>query len=364
MSASLSEMRERLDPCATGNARLAQVRIVLPKRGLPLLLALLGVAGMIMSAAEPDPKGAEEVPPQASSLLAEEIEAATQREAPGEEDEPAALAPVFYCNSSDPFVMLDEAKIQIGEGKVRRAAAMLEVIEADPADPYATEELQIQRLLLAGALLNAAGAVLKDAEAANYSDSKYSSWLRGEVERYAAGYSRLGQAYLNSLADGQDCDFIRFRLPRVTADHLSDAVLYSDPQVLRAAVQNWDEGKTGLGKGLIGTQARVALVLGAAAFYDLTQSAATIEGVSARLQNGVPLDKAVLLDWLAQTAADQADTAGQPLRSFQRAVDAQLGGLLQPGSLLRQRYDKRNGQPESDGDQADKTQGSSNSKGH
>lgn len=289
--------------------------------------------------AEPEP----ELPPAASQVLAEELEAATAAEPVVEDEEPAAIAPIFLSNSDDPYVMLDEAKLSIGDGKLRRASEMLAVIDPAGAEDFVAEELLFQRLLLAGAFLNSAGSVLKDAQNAGYADSAYAAWLHAEGERYARDYSALAGQYLAATADGLACDFVRFRLPRVTADHLSDAVLYSDPQVLRAAVQNWDEAKTGLGKGLIGTQARVALVLGAATFYDMPHGAATLEGASMRLRNGVPLDERAVLDWLAQTAYDQQAVGGGGLREVRDAADARLEPLLRtPGSVLRQRYDRRN----------------------
>lgn len=287
----------------------------------------------------------QDLPVDDAGILAEELAAATAGEAPAvEEEEPAGIAPVFLCNSDDPYVMLDEAKLAIGDGKLRRASGMLAVIQPDGAEDFVVEELLFQRLLLAGAFLNSAGSVLKDAQNAGYADSAYAAWLHTEGGRYARDYTALAEQYFAATSEGLDCDFVRFRLPRVTADHLSDAVLYSDPQVLRAAVQNWDQDKQGLGKGLIGTQARVALVLDAATFFDMPTGAATLEGVSRRLRNGVPLDERMVYDWLAQTAWDQQAVGGAELRRVQQSADARLAGLLKtPGSVLRQRYDKRTG---------------------
>jgi hypothetical protein len=275
--------------------------------------------------------------------LAEQLDAATAEEQPVGEHEPTEALPVFLCNSDDPYVMLDEAKLNIGEGKLRRATAMLAIVDSAAADPHVREELLFQRLLLTGAFLSAAGSVLKDAQNAGYGDSQYAAWLRVEGAQYASVFSALATEWLAETQEELDCDFVRFRLPSVTADHLSDAVLYSDPQVLRAAVQNWEQDKQGLGKGLIGTQARVALVLGAATFYDLPSGARTLEAVSSRLESGVPIDSRIVYDWLAQTAWEQREVGGTGLQKVQEEVDQRLAKLLQvPGSLLRQRYENRN----------------------
>jgi hypothetical protein len=256
-----------------------------------------------------------------------------------EDSEPAAVIP-----AGDAFVLLDAAKTALGAGKLHGAEDLLAAIDLSGAEPYVVQEVLFQRLLLAGSFLTATGTVIRDAERARYGQSTYHQWLLGERAKYAAQFTALASQYLEETGRGMACDFVRFRLPHITAEHLQDTVLYADPQVLRAAVENWDKGKLGLGKGLIGTQARVALVLGAAAFYDLPQASLSIEAVTARLQAGVPLLAGPVLDWIAQTAADQASLEDVALRNVQQAADGRLAPLAaQAGTSLSQRWNKRNG---------------------
>jgi hypothetical protein len=255
--------------------------------------------------------------------------------------QPAELLPSLL---PDPYVLLDEAKTQVGDGKLHRAEELLAAIPTGmAAEKYVDEEILLQRLLLCGAFMRAAGAVLHDASNAKYASSTYSTWLRAEHARYAKEFADLASEYLAETADGLECDFIRFRLPRVTAEHLKDIALYADPQVLRAAVENWDQDKQGLGKGLIATQARVALVLEAAAFYDLSVASATIEGVSGRLRNGVPLTQPVLLDWLAQAAVNEGEAVKATLEPIRTIADGRLKPLLASDPVLTERYNRRNG---------------------
>jgi hypothetical protein len=72
--------------------------------------------------------------------------------------------------------------------------------------------------------------------------------------------------------------------------------------VLKAARENWDEDSKGLGRGLIASQARVALVLAAAVHYDLPEPSASMARLAERLTAGVILDPVNTLDWLASTA--------------------------------------------------------------
>jgi hypothetical protein len=292
--------------------------------GLALGLLLAGAASGVRAEDDtqlPDVKGAEEFTAGGHAPLPDEA-----------------------ADSSDPFVLLDAAKVAIADGKLQQAADMLAAIPPGGAEPYVAQEVLFQRLLLTGAFLNASGALLQELEGAKFSASGYAGWLRQQQAGYAQQFSGLAGAYLDQTQQGLACDFVRFRLPVVTAEHLKDLGMYSDAQVLRAAVENWDEGKQGLGEGLMGTQARVALVLAAASFYDLAQASATIEGVAARLHAGVPLDPPTVLDWLAQTAV-QPGTPSAALTAVQRRADGRLRLLLavRPDTLLQARYDKRNG---------------------
>ena len=117
--------------------------------------------------------------------------------------------------------------------------------------------------------------------------------------------SDLKQAgrYLELTTAGPQLEFVRFRLPLVTTEHLTDLELYTDPEILGPAVRNWDDGREGLGKGLIAGQARVALVLAAVRHYDRESASPSLEAASERLRGGVPLSYPVMVDWLAETAA-------------------------------------------------------------
>jgi hypothetical protein len=246
-------------------------------------------------------------------------------------------------DSGDPFVLLDAAKVQIGNGQLAKAGEMLAAIPLGHAEPYVAQEVLLQRLLLASAALNACGSLQHDLAARGFGASSYAAWVGEQRGQYGRQFAELAQQYLNETRQGLACDFVRFRLPLVTVEHLKDLEMYADPQVLKAAADNWKEDKQGLGLGLVATQERVALVLAAAPFYDLPEASSTIEGVAARLHAGVPLAPPTVLDWLAQSAA-QAGSLPE-LAAVQRTADGRLAPLLQsaPDSLLKARYDKRNG---------------------
>lgn len=247
-------------------------------------------------------------------------------------------------DSGDPFVLLDAAKVQIGNGQLVKAAEMLAAIPLTRAEPYVAQEILFQRMLLASAALNASGSLQHDLASRGFGGSTYAAWVKAQHTQFAQQFAALALLYLGQTQHGLACDFIRFRLPVVTAEHLKDLEMYADPQVLKAAVDNWNDDKQGLGMGLIATQERVAVVLAAAPFYDLQEASLTIEGVAGRLHAGVPLDEQTVLDWLAQTAA-QAQAGEDELGSVQRQADARLQPLLavRDNSLLRSRYNKRNG---------------------
>jgi hypothetical protein len=118
-------------------------------------------------------------------------------------------------------------------------------------------------------------------------------------------------------------------LPTVSLEHVKDATLYSDPALLSAATTNWDDGREGLGKGLVAAQARVALVLAAAVNYDLPQASSSLEEIAARLHSGMPLDQRVLLEWLATTAGQLGEN-GDTLKSIAAQSTARLKALGGP----------------------------------
>ena len=211
--------------------------------------------------------------------------------------------------ADDPYVLLDAAKLKLGDGRLTKAREMLAEIPLENTQAYVTEEIILQRLLINGAYLKATHYLLTQLERFELGDSAYAQWLADERETYASAFTMLAQRYLDSTAGGPRMDFVRFNLPLVTIDHLNDLELYSDPEILGPAVTNWDDGRQGLGKGLIAGQARVALVLSAARYYDMPEAAASLEQVSRRLESGVPLDYAVVLEWLAEEAAQAPDVA-------------------------------------------------------
>jgi hypothetical protein len=243
--------------------------------------------------------------------------------------------------SSDPMVQLDQAKLLIGEGKLLAAGEALAAIP-HTAEPYVTEEIVYTELLIAGTYLSSAYRLLGDLERGGQGGTGYAQWLRGERTQYAQRFVALANEYLALTADGPALDFVRFRLPWVSDEHLRDMELYADPQILGAAVTNWDEGREGLGRGLVQTQTRVALVLSAAVNYDLPQASRTLAGVAERLKAGVPLDYPTVLDWLADISLQHSPAAPE-LAGVVAETDARILQLTadQPDSAVRHRAQAR-----------------------
>jgi len=201
--------------------------------------------------------------------------------------------------AADPFVQLDAAKLQLGDGKLRGAGELMAEIPLDGCEDYVREEVLFQQLLITAALLSGMHYVHAEVERLDFAEQGYRDWLSSERDVFAAQFAQLAGSYLAATTDGPALDFVRFRLPVVTIEHLADVELYSDPEILRPAAVNWADEREGLGRGVIAGQARVALVLAAARFYDREQAASSLFEVNARLANGVPLDYAAVLDWLA-----------------------------------------------------------------
>ena len=210
--------------------------------------------------------------------------------------------------SDDPLVRLDEAKLLLADGKLLAASEALSEIP-HTAEPYVTEEIVYTQLLIAGTYLSSAYRLAGVLESNSQGDTTYAKWLLDERTAYAARFVELANEYLELTKDGPALDFVRFRLPRVSDEHLRDMELYADPQILEAAVTNWDDGREGLGRGLVQTQTRVALVLSAAVNYDLPEASRTLAGVAERLKAGVPLDYPTVLDWLADLCLQHASAA-------------------------------------------------------
>jgi hypothetical protein len=228
---------------------------------------------------------------------------------------------------ADPFVALDDAKLTLGAGRLEDARKLLTQIPAGQAEPYVDEEVVLQRMLLNAAFLDATNYVYLELGKLKLPGKGYEAWLRQERDAYASALATDVRSYMQLTEPGYDLSFARFRLPLVTDDHLQDVQLYTDRQVLTAAAQNWDDGREGLGKGVILAQARVAVALGAAVFYDMPRASASVAGVSRRLAAGVPLYPAVTMDWIAETCF-RLKGAGNGLEQLSKGADARLQTLL------------------------------------
>lgn len=219
----------------------------------------------------------------------------------------SATSPATWAAESEPaadqIVLLDAAKLELADGRLRQAREALAEIPLTPPLDYVAEEVLFQRLLLNAAFLSATHYLLVELEHNDLAESAYGRWLTAERAGYADALAADGEDYLALPTSSLQLDFVRFRLPLVTGEHLADTELYTDPEILSPAVTNWDDGREGLGKGLVAGQARVALVLAAARYYDLPQAAATIEEVAVRLRSGVPVERPAVLEWLAEVAA-------------------------------------------------------------
>jgi hypothetical protein len=240
--------------------------------------------------------------------------------------------------SDDPMVRLDAAKLLISDGKLLAAGEALAEIP-HTAEPYVTEEIVYTELLIAGTYLSSAYRLAGELEQGGQGGTAYAQWLRSERTAYAARFVALANEYLALTANGPALDFVRFRLPRVSEEHLLDMELYADPQIMGAAVTNWDEGREGLGRGLVQTQTRVALVLSAAVNYDLPEASRTLAGVAERLKAGVPLDYPTVLDWLADISL-QHSAAAPELAAVVAEADARILKLTAENPL-RQRASAR-----------------------
>jgi len=238
----------------------------------------------------------------------------------------AAVDDGTAADGADPYVLLDAAKLKLGEGRLAKARELLAEIPLAGAEGYVDEEILFQQLLINSAYLKATNYLLSELGRDDLGNSAYARWLAGERDGYAATFARLARQYLADTAGGPRLDFVRFRLPLVTAEHINDLELYSDPEILGPAVTNWDDGREGLGKGLIAGQARVALVLSAARYYDLPDAAGSLEQVRQRLDSGVPLDYALVLEWISEEAGEFPEIA-----ALAAADQAARDRLRQPG---------------------------------
>lgn len=243
---------------------------------------------------------------------------------------------------ADPYVLLDTAKLKLGEGRLPQALDLLDRIAIEETDGYIAEEVLFQQMLINSAFLSATHYMYIELARSELAESAYGGWLAAERDGYAAAFAAGAEDYLARTREhGPQLDFVRFRLPLVTVEHLADLELYSDPEILAPAVKNWDDGREGLGKGLIAGQARVALVLAAARYYDRAEASKSLVVIGDRLHSGVPLNHVTVLDWIAETAARIETDDG--LRLVARQADEYLleySSALEEGDL-RIRADAR-----------------------
>jgi hypothetical protein len=157
----------------------------------------------------------------------------------------------------------------------------------------------------------------------DWAQTAYYQWLAAEREGHLREFERHAADYLARTADGSHLPFVRFRIPLVSDEYLQDTGLYSAAQVLCAAVSKWDDGREGLGRGIFGSQVRIASVLAVAVHYDLPQASANLEEVAQRLRAGVPIDELVVLDWLSATI-HQLTTAEDGLLALADTADQRI----------------------------------------
>jgi hypothetical protein len=267
-------------------------------------------------------------------------------------------------DNPDPMVRLDEAKQLMADGKLIAASELLDDIPLT-AEAYVSEEIVFTELLIAGTYLASAHRLVRELDALEQSDCAYAEWLRGERERYAEHFVDLADEYLAMTESGPALEFVRFKLPRVSEDHLLDMELYADPQILSAAITNWDDGREGLGRGLVQTQTRVSLVLSVGVHYDLDVASATLHGMSQRLRAGVPLNYPTVLDWLADISQQHA-AALPALADVARQADGRLLDVLGSGldnSGLRERARARRAEADGTADDENDTEDGLNDSG-
>ncbi|MDQ3023081.1 MAG: hypothetical protein M3R04_01655 [bacterium] len=245
----------------------------------------------------------------------------------------------------DPFVALDAAKMKLADGKLEDAREKLAQIPLGGAEAYIDEEVAFQRMLIDAAFLDATNFLYSELGRMKLQNGGYARWLWGQRDGYANSLAAEVRRYMQLTDDGYHLTFVRFRLPEVSEKHIQDVELYSDRMVLGAAAKNWDEGSEGLGKGLIAVQARVAVALSAASFYDMPKGG-TVSVVAKRLSAGVPLYSAQTLDWIAETT-HRLEDAGNGLNQLYKGADTRLAAMLveHPNPQLVKRIEQRAAPP-------------------
>ena len=242
---------------------------------------------------------------------------------------------------SDPYVELEQAKFKLAEGKLNAARDLLSAIDASGAEEFVREELAFQRMLIDYSQVQAITHLLRRLEDTGRDQTEYAGWLRQEWGRYAERLLASGSEFMELSRERQDLEFIRFRLPHITEENLQDLELFADEMVLTAAIENWAEGRGGLGRALVSSQARVALVLAAAIHYDKAEAGESIGSVQDRLRDGVLIDDITTLDWLSSGLRELSP--GWRLRELADEADRRIlqrtEGLT--GSQWRRRAEQR-----------------------
>ena len=222
---------------------------------------------------------------------------------------PALAEARLKAQSMDPLVLLEEAKLTMADGKLSKAQEQLALIPQEGVEEYVIQEVLFQQLLLSAAMLRATDFLLRELVNDELFETGYADYLVDERGRQAETFVLSAKRFMDATEQDEQLEFVRFRLPHVTVEHLRDVDLYSDVEMLTTAANSWEKDQQRLGKGLINAQARVALVLVCARYYDLEEASATIEAVSRRLLEGVPVDAQDTVAWIAEFAYEVANPA-------------------------------------------------------
>ena len=241
---------------------------------------------------------------------------------------PATADARLKAETSDPMVLLEEAKLTIADGKLAHAQDLLASIELEAAEDYVRQEVIFQRMMLSASILQATDFLLRELVNGDLFESGYADYLVEERGRQAALFEETARSFIELTQENPQLEFVRFRLPHVTVEHLRDVDLYSDFEMLSAASESWEKDQQRLGKGLVNAQARVALVLACARYYDLEEASATIEAVSLRLLEGVPVSMPQTVGWISEFAYSVANPA-DGLEELSLLADASLNPAAQ-----------------------------------
>ena len=231
------------------------------------------------------------------------------------------------AESTDPLVLLEEAKLTIADGKLSKAQEQLASIPLENVEEYVVQEVLFQQLLLSAAMLRATDFLLRELVNDELFETGYADYLVEERGIQAQTFEQSATRFIELTEADTRLEFVRFRLPQVTVEHLRDVDLYSDVEMLTTAANSWEKDQQRLGKGLINAQARVALVLVCARYYDMEEASATIEAVARRLLEGVPVDAGDTVGWIAEFSYEVANPADD-LEALSELASASLARRL------------------------------------